>query len=414
MDEQQTYGSWNSLNISYTPRLPYDEARRLLLFAHKICLEDPLAQILDPIVRNINNRVYEFMLPPQNPRDIVFPRSLRVEPSEIHDGHLSLLRDTLVNTQRLAKLIRRKIVIPHKFIDVDITEHDWNPRDYPRWPNIKNRYAMEDAAALLGNLLAQGSLTGFGFPDALVEAAKAFRGSEDNLEGHHWIHGFFLDFPVEAYPPLEHWVDFLYRIMMYDRYHAVKSLGYSQYFTHTDGYKLLSIIEAADLAQSAPGIDVKDYAKRMTGDRVLVHRLESNLRPNASILRDDDIIKIRLEEELFEEWRSIIRESLQAVESFNAATGRTDGNAIREEIHERMSKWSEARRKRLKSSFLRTVVDVGEGAFVSFVTGLAVSDPEGVPALALGAAYTTLRASARLFSWRRRDKLINRHFLSIT
>jgi len=46
---------------------------------------------------------------------------------------------------------------------------------------------MEDATVILGNLLAQGSLKGFGFPDALVEAAKAFRESEDEFDGKHWI-----------------------------------------------------------------------------------------------------------------------------------------------------------------------------------------------------------------------------------
>jgi hypothetical protein len=415
LDEQQTHksGFGGQISLSYTPTLPYNEARKLLLFAHKICFEDPIAQILPPIVEHINNRAYEIAFPPKSAREIIFGASLRVEPGQIHDGHLSVLRETLLNTQRLSKLIRRKIVIPHQFIDVEITESDWNAREYPRWPNPKIRHAMEDATVILGNLLAQGSLKGFGFPDALVEAAKAFRESEDEFDGKHWIYDFFLDAEniAKIYPPLWDWVDFLYRIMMYDRYHRIKNLGYSQYFTHPDGYKLLSIVEAADLAQSQKAGRM-DRKKR--DDEILVHRLESNLSPNVSILSDEDIIQIRLEEDLFEEWRNTIRDSLQAVATYEAAIGRTDAKAVEEEIRERMSDWSEMRRKRVKSALKGCMEDVAWGAAISVVTGLALSEPVKGPALALEALLATLRASTLLFTWRRRDKLISRHFLSIT
>jgi len=115
LDQQQTHASGFSggqLLLRYTPTLPYEEARKLLLFAHKICFEDPIAQMLEPIIQNINNRAYEIALPPRNVKEAIFGSYLRVEPPDIQDGHLSLLRETFLNTQRLEKLIRAKIVIP--------------------------------------------------------------------------------------------------------------------------------------------------------------------------------------------------------------------------------------------------------------------------------------------------------------
>ncbi len=42
----------------YTPPIWYEEARRELLFAHKICFEDPLCQIVGPVTAGINARNY--------------------------------------------------------------------------------------------------------------------------------------------------------------------------------------------------------------------------------------------------------------------------------------------------------------------------------------------------------------------
>ena len=160
-------------------------------------------------------------------------------------------------------------------------------------------------------------------------------------------------------------------------------------------------------------IDGVRYAKRMRKDDIRVNRLEAQLRPNPSILGDEDLIRIRLEEDLFEEWRNTVRDSLQAVESYESAMGRTDATAVQKEIRERMDNWSEKRRKGMKSAVLKNVVAVGEGAAVSFVSGLALSGHANLPSLAIGAAYKTIKAGTRLFTWRRRDKLISRHFLSV-
>jgi hypothetical protein len=131
-------------------------------------------------------------------------------------------------------------------------------------------------------------------------------------------------------------------------------------------------------------------------------------------LSDDDIIQVRLEEGLFEEWRNTVRDSLRAVESYESVIGRPDPAAVREEIRERMKTWSEKRRKGMKSAVLKKVVEVGEGAAVSFVSGLALTGHPNMMTLAAGAAYKIVKAGGQLFKWRRRDKLISRHFLSVT
>ncbi len=416
-DEGRT--GWGNI-LNYTPALSYDEVRRLLLFSHRVCYEDPLTQIVGPIARWINDRPYEIALRPQSARDLIFGRRVRMQPGEVGEAHFSLLRDTLTNTQRLATLIRAKIVIPHELKEVGASEYDWQAREYPRFPNRPVRFAIEGDAILLGRLMGRDCLKNFGIPKEILANAHSFLGecgsldeSEDDLDTHDWISNFYWgrDGLDEIYPPFSNWLDHLYRLNMYDRYNRAKGLGYSQHFTHSDGYKLLAIINAARKLQD---MDLGSaYAHRLREDDIRLERLSAQLRPKMDVLKDEDLIKIRQDDELFASWRSTISDSLQAVESFDAAVGQANGTLLREEIHDRMRRWYDERSKRLKSDFLKGAFDVAEGAIVSVVTGLALSEATSVPSLAVGAAYTTVKSAARIFAWRHRGELMRRHFLAV-
>ena len=416
--------------MSFTPSLPYDEARRLLLFAHRVSFEDPLYQIVEPIVGQINNRPFTVPVTPRSARDIVFGSMVQVDPPKVDQRHYDILRETLKNTQRLEALIRAKIVIPHQFRDVDISPGDWEGNSFPRFPNRKVRAEMEDAAVIFGNLLGGGALKGFGFPEEIERVAAEFREQgadafdDDDPQGFYeidpWVNDFYWgdNGLWKKHAPFEHWLDYLYRYAMYDRYHAIKGLGYCQHFEHEDAQKLAAVVEAADLLQgAAQQEDASEarlaYAKRLRADDVRLQRLSASLRPKMIELDDQDLIKIRLEEGLFEDWRTVVQESLQAVESYDAVMGTTSPNLVRQEIADRMKDWSAKRDKGLKSRFLGGAFDIGEGAAVSVVTGLALGAPATAPALIAGAAWTTVKSTVRLFRWRHREGLIRRHFLSV-
>lgn len=398
--------------FSYTPPIWYQEARKYLLFAHKVAFEDPLTQIIDPIVSNINNRSYHY--------DDVY-----VKPAMVHSSHIDMLRSMLINTQRMSRLIRDGIVIPHCLLNERIPGFSRGEYSSMRFPDQETYFVMEGLSKSLGALISGGYVDGFGVPDYLVRKAKDlasyYGGDWEDID---WFLEFFDEISIhdeelDQRDPIRDWPDHLYRIGLYRRYFDAHKLGYSLHFLHRHGYQIYSILEAADLVTSLtqnddhPALDSIDYARSLGGDAVLVNTLDSALQPKLDVLTDDDLASIRFQEDLFEDWRDTLRGILTTVQNYESGTGKRDERVVVDEVTQRFQKWEDLRVRRLKKTVLGNLFDIGSGAGVSLISSLAFGGQVSLPKLSVGALYAVLKGTGRIFSWRRKENLVKRHFLSV-
>ena len=398
------FGLESFIQFSYTAPVWYEEARKYLLFAHKLCFEDPLAQIIDPITRNINNRSFQF-------------EDLMVEPAGVHPSHVELLRQTLVNVKRMATLIRRGIVIPHCLKPDRIPEY--SPGDSMRFPDETSYSIASHLAHILGPLMATGQLDNFRLPDYLIERAKQVREKWDWEFGVDWFWEFFDYFPdqdeIDPYDPIREWPDHLYRIALLSRYVDAHQLGFSPHFFNSDGYQIYSILEAADLRNTlVQKFDPLTAMRTSDEPGVLISYLPAGVQPKPE-LSDDDLIKLRLEEDLFEEWRVAVSRVLTTVRrltdfNFNQ---QDQARTFTAEMREEFESWETRRSRELKKSTRSALWDLGIGGVISFISGGILSALPSAVSLALDASLGGIKEGAKIFTWRRKGDLVKRHFLSV-
>jgi hypothetical protein len=282
---------------------------------------------------------------------------------------------------------------------------------------------MEAFANVLGAFISEGLLDSFHLPAELVKRVKELAPRPGEWKNVGWLAECFEEISNhdELLPPddpLRSWPDHMYRIALYMRYFDAHKLGYSPHFLQEQGYQLYSLLEATDMAAygltgETPDVPTRKYAQTMGGDKVLVSCLSAFLKPRLSVLSDEDLASIR-DEGLFENWRVVVRDSLKAVREHEMYAGQQQPNAVAEEVRERYEKWRADSKARLRGTPLETLFDIAKGAAVSVITRIAIGDLESVASLSLGAAYTILESVGRTFTWRKSEKVFNRHFLSIT
>ena len=137
------------------------------------------------------------------------------------------------------------------------------------------------------------------------------------------------------------------------------------------------------------------------------------MQPKLNVLTDDDLASIRLQEDLFEEWRNTLREILKTVQINESAIGKNDERFVAGAVRESFQKWQDLRAERLKKTALGNLFDVGQGAVFSIISSIALGGPVSLPSLSLGALYGVLKGGSRIFSWRKKEDLVKRHFLSV-
>lgn len=400
-------GLENFIQFSYTAPVWYEEARKYLLFAHKLCFEDPLPQIIYPITRNINNRSYQF-------------ENLLVEPARVHPSHLELLRQMLVNVKRMATLIRRGIVIPHCLKLDRIPEYAQG--ELMRFPDETSYSIARHFAYVLGRLMATGQVDKFGLPDYLIKRAKQVRKKWDWEFGVDWFWEFFDFFPdqdeIDLFDPIREWPEHLFRIALLRRYIEAHQLGFSPHFLHRDGYQIYSILEAADLRntimQNETDFDPSRVMKTLDEPGVLISYLPAGVQPKPE-LSDDDLIKLRLEEDLFEEWRVAVSRVLTTVRRHSDFhfSQQEQARAFSAEMREEFEGWQNRRSKELKKSTRSALWDLGIGGVISFISGGILSALPTAVSLALDASLGSIKESGKIFTWRKKGDLVKRHFLSV-
>ena len=392
------------IQFNYTTPVWYEEARKYLLFAHKLCFEDPLAQVIDPITRNINNRSFQF-------------EDLLVEPAGVHPLHFELLRQTLVNVKRMATLIRRGIVIPHCLKPDRLP--DYSPGDSLRFPDETSYSIASHLAYVLGSLMATGQLDNFRLPDYLIRRAKQVRKKWDWEFGVDWFWEIFDYFPdqdeIDPHDRIREWPNHLYRIALLGRYVDAHQLGFSPHFFSSDGYQIYSILEAADLRSTLmQKFDPLTAMRTSDEPGVLISYLPAGVEPKPE-LSDDDLIKLRLEEDLFEEWRSAVSRVLTTVRrltdfNFNQ---QDQARAFTDQMREEFESWETRRSKELKKSARSVLWDLGIGGVISFISGGILSALPSALSLGLDASLGGVKEGAKIFTWRRKGDLVKRHFLSV-
>jgi hypothetical protein len=395
----------------YTPPVWHEEARRSLLFAHKICFEDPLCQLVGPVIAGINARDY-------------FYEGSRVTPSKIHPSHLELLRRMLTNVQSMGTLIRQGIVIPHSLLTSRIPDYDEGEYSSVRYRDQNSYFLAEELANVLGPLISLGVVDGVGLPPYIVAKAKELATGPDECEDIGWFEEFFSEVSVhdDDLPrddPIRNWPDHLYQIALRKRYVDVAGLAYAPHFSHKDGYKLYAILEAADVTTSEQGRDVTEistdrYVEKMRSGSVVWSQLDSFLRPRLDVLSDADLVALRLDEPLFQHWRTVVGDSLKAVRGYESETGGTHPERAVYEMRQQYEKWRADSRQQLRDSALGLMFDIGEGAAVGVVGGTLLHDLPTIASLTFAAMYSALKSVHRAFTWRSKNKLYNRLFLSIT
>ena len=272
--------------------------------------------------------------------------------------------------------------------------------------------------------MSSGQADQFGLPAEIVQRAKAaVRGRIGGWQSLDWFHEFFetiaLDDALPDDAPSRLWMDHLYRIALYGRYFDTTKLGYAPHFLHRDGYRLYELLEAADQVAAAAGDPdretglAREMKDRLDGDRIVVSRLEALVRPKA-ILSDADLASIRLNEHLFEEWRALIKDALDAVGKYEQLLGREDPSAAAHEIQARLEKWQADSLRLTRKGIIETVKDVTGGVTFSIVSSLVLTgEPEKIVLLAADAAWSLLRPLGRMFRWRKARELFRRHSLSV-
>lgn len=404
-------GGFSYIQFLYTPPIWYQEARKYLLFAHKLSFEDPLPQVIDPIVSNINNRSYQY-------------EDVYVKPALVHASHIEMLRSMLINTQRMSRLIRDGIVIPHQMLNERIPNYSRGEYSSVRFPDETSYFLAESFSQGLGPLISQGYVDSFHLPEYLVKKAKELSYGPGEWEDIDWFSEFFDEISVHdeelaAEDPIRYWPDHLYQIALYKRYFEAHKLGHSLHFLHPQGYQIYSILEAADLLTSLPQsnyqptLDSVDYANSLRHDAVLVNRLDSALQPKLNVLSDDDLASIRIQEDLFEEWRDTLRGILKTVQINESAIGKSDERFVADAVRESFQKWQDSRAQRLRKTALGNLFDVGQGAVFSIISSMALGSSVSLASLSLGALYGVLKGGRRIFSWRKKEDLVKRHFLSV-
>jgi len=405
--------------FTYTPPIWHDEARRTLLFAHKLCYEDPLPQILGPIVETLDRK------------DSWHAAGL-LKPSKVHPQALELLRTMLLNVQMLERLIRSGIVIPHCLLTSRIPDYLENYDNDKRFTDRMSLERAENFANTLGALLSEGYLDSFRLPPYIVRMARQLAPKPGDWEKIGWFQEVFDEISVHDKKlrdsdPLRLWSYHLYRIALNKRYLDSNGMGYAPHFQHKDGYQLYAILEAADFATRGQergepesfrdtgylkDMDV-EYSENMKADFVFVSRLDSFMRPKLDVLKDEDLVSIRMNEPLLETWRHTVRETLEVVRKCESDTGRSYPELAAKELRDHYSKWRTDSKRELKNGFLRDAFDFGKGSAISIVSNILLHKATSGATLAIPAVRRILGTTDRVFAWRSNQNLYNRHFLSV-
>lgn len=395
--------------IAYTPPVWHDEVRRTLLFAHAVVFEDPLSQILDVIAPNLNPQI-EYI----GDGGVLYP-------NYASDEQLELLRHTLINVQRLEPLIRAKIVIPHCMLTSRIPDYEYTDEFGPSFRDFTSLRNARDAAYVLGGLFASGLVDDFRFPPFMIRRAKRLANESEGWEDVDWWTEFFERIASEdkyyQRHPVYGWPDHLYRYSLHSRYVEKNELGYSLHFVHKHGYQLCAVLDAANLAvtkHDGKRLD-RGYQKRMDSDSVYVQQMNSFLRPRLKVLKDVDLIAIRCDKEnVFEEWRGMVRNALTVVRSGALHTGRVHEEFAVEELRDQYDQWRKSSVKDIKSKVVKDVTATGNSMGLSMVLSEALlHHATGGVSLALKGATRLLGTGQRAFEWREEHGLVERHFLSV-
>jgi hypothetical protein len=415
---------------SYNPPLWHDDLRRVLLFAHKVVFEDPLPEALGAVLEYLHPDVAETHLGGTTWASFLRP------------DNLTFLRRVLVNVQKLEVLIRRGIVIPHRLLNERL----------PGYGNslIADELVTEECigraihlSESLAALISSGYVDGFHLPANMVEFIKRNVSRNGGWKNVRWWEDIFEDiyyslteraqkeklrpspipprWPLETSDPLRYWADHIYKIAKHRRYIDEYKLGYSPHFIHSHGFQINEILEAADLATGRQFLDNVDtiagreskYADAMHCGRVHISRLDAFLRPRNDILKDADLVSIRLNEPLFAKWRDTVEKTLEAVRHCELETGRSDPNIVTLELAERYNAWRFDSAKELRGSFLRDTFETGTGTAISIVANVLLDNATFGLTMAIPAVRKLFGAGVRIFEWRDDQTVYSRHFLSI-
>jgi hypothetical protein len=398
------------------PPLWHDDIRRVLLFAHKVVFEDPLPEVLGVVLTYLH------------------PGLAGAWTSHVRQDHLAFLHRALVNVQALELLIKRGIVIPHCLVRNRLPGYDFDDGAVGGEFNVSGDTTRAmNLSDSLAALISSGELDGFQLPENAVALIKGFASSRKaGWRGVHWWEEFFDDiartrsrkiirWPIEPGDPLEYWADHIHRIASLKCYIDEHRLGYSPHFLDGQGCQIYEILEAADLATGREFMESADtikgnegkYSKIMQSDRVYISRLDSFMRPKNEILKDKDLVSIRLDEPLFARWRSTVKETLEAVRQCELETGVHDQTIVSSELTEKYEVWRSESALQLKGGFLRDAFDLGKGFGLTTIANVLLGKATFGLSIAIPVVRKLLGAGVRTFDWRKDQGIYNRHFLSI-
>ncbi len=385
---------FTGVHIDYVTPTWHNEARRALLFAHKICFEDPLDHLIEPIADHVLDRT-------------LTAGSYRLESMPLTGQQLESLRLALVNAQSLSPLIKSGIVIPHALRISRVPQ-------YSRSPDINNirfrdvtsaRYAA-DWADKIGHMIASGVCDRFRLPEYIIGIFKAAAPSVKD-----WWWDFFLeigfDDQLPRNDPLCGWADELYRLALHIRYGD--QMGYKPHFTHPHGAQIYALIEAADLAHTAS----QAFSDAVRSDVVYASRLDARVCPKLGSLSDADLVAIRQQEDLFETWRGMVSSILTKLRNHESDTGSERPELLAKAISEQYADWLHQSREQLTEKHLSSRFEIAEGIAVGLVSGIALGDPISVASLSIGAGYGGIKWLGKFCAWRNERALIDRHYLAI-
>ena len=399
---------FNHPHIRYTPPVWHNEVRRTLLFAHAVVFEDPLSQILDVIARNLKPRTGRI-----GNGGIAFPNFAS-------DAQLELLKLTLLNVQRMEPLIRARIVIPHCLLAERIPDYSYTGDFGPDYHDLTSLRGAWDAADILGGLFSSGLVDEFRLPPFMIHRAKRLADSSGDWKQVNWWREFFeaVAFEDRHYQrhPVYYWLDHLYRYSLHSRYIKENALGYSLHFLQRQGYQLCSLLHAAELAVTNYDGNRFDrrYQERMDSDSVYVQQMNSLLRPQLKVLKDADLIAIRSDKDnVFEEWRGMVRKALTVVRNSALLTGREHEEFAVEELRDQYDQWRRKSVKEIKSKVIKDFTSTGKSMGLSMVSSEAVlHHATGGLSLVVKGARRLLGTGHRALEWREGHNLVERHFLS--
>jgi hypothetical protein len=395
--------------FDYTPPLWKDQIRKYLLFAHRVCFEDPIYQIIDPVATCIGERSY-------------MDGGVLFQPSVTHPEQLELLRTCLLNVQAMAPLIRAGIAIPHQFRTDRLPGFREGEYSSNWFPDENSYFLMERISQLLGETMSVGALDRTGLPSELVQAAKEYAERQGGWQNVGWHAEFFDEFgafnphleKLRAYDELP---DTIFHFASFGRYLETNNLNYQLHYNEPWKYKLLESLEVVDFASELVGGDhgsgAANLGPRDLASAVAINRIESKILPNLDALSDRDLVAMRQNEELFAQWRDLIRLPLQRADQLAASDARVSRH-LREELSDVYAGWRAQSKREVRQSLGGFVSEIGEGATVGIVAGAALGEPFSAASLALGAAYNVLKGGGRAFSWRQDRQLVARHFLAVT